>query len=157
MCECVGGQDASVSASICVLASVVPVRHDRRRELKPVGIERPSHIPMWCVCVYVWLFVCREWPSLQTSVTDGCFWYQPFGFIEAYGQRILPSGREFKCDSVCAGLRSCVCVCMPTLLRTSSSLTKLPPRGLFSCFQSWNVKNVVWVILISPPLLTKWT
>lgn len=47
-----------------VLASVVPVRHDRRRELKAVGAERPSHIPMWCVCVCeracVWVCVCRE-------------------------------------------------------------------------------------------------
>lgn len=48
MFVCVGF-DASVFGPVflcvfvCVLASVVPVRHDRRRELKAVGTQRPSH------------------------------------------------------------------------------------------------------------------
>ncbi len=61
MCACTRGLYASVSGSVrwclcvsvCVLALVVPVRHDRRRELKPIGAKRLSHIPMRCVCVCV--------------------------------------------------------------------------------------------------------
>lgn len=125
-----GSMLASLKVCMCVCAftSVVPVRHDRRRELKAVGAKRPSHI--WvCVPVWVWvhLCVCKEWPSLQTSVTDGWFWYQAFGFMEAYGQGILPLWeRECKCLTVHAGV--CLCVRANTI-RTSSSFTKPPTHG----------------------------
>lgn len=125
-----GSMLASLKVCMCVCAftSVVPVRHDRRRELKAVGAKRPSHI--WvCVPVWVWvhLCVCKEWPSLQTSVTDGWFWYQAFGFMEAYGQGILPLWeRECKCVTVHAGV--CLCVRANTI-RTSSSFTKPPTHG----------------------------
>lgn len=112
-----GSMLASLKVCMCVCAftSVVPVRHDRRRELKAVGAKRPSHIWL-CVCVPVWvhLCVCKEWPSLQTSVTDGWFWYQAFGFMEAYGQGILPLW-ERESVNVWLCMPVCVCVCTQTL------------------------------------------